>query len=228
MIGSVYVSGTGGEGVYIRRTPNLDDRLSAWPEGTRFDVTRNQFPENGTNWMQVRAPSGQEGYVPAQYVSSTPPTPVPVTPTRAPSPPTAAPVVSLPNGTAIVQPSYRRGLGELTIANGTDRDATAKLRDAMTGRTLAHVYIRAKGETTLRDIGVGTYVLQFQTGVDWNQGDLTFRRELGTSEFDDRLTFMEDRTATGTRYSTFRVTLNAVPGGTARTHGIDPGAFAGD
>ncbi len=88
-----YVSNTDGEGVFLRRTPDPDDRLSPWPDGSRFEVLEGGLTVGGKRWAAVRAPDGQRGWVPNMYLADRPPaTPTPrptVTPT--PRPPTATP-----------------------------------------------------------------------------------------------------------------------------------------
>lgn len=73
----VSVSGTDGEGVYLRRTPNLSDRLAAYPEGSRLEVISEEMASAGVTWLHVRTADEQAGYVPAQYTSAWPPTPAP-------------------------------------------------------------------------------------------------------------------------------------------------------
>jgi hypothetical protein len=63
----VEVANTDGEGVYLRRTPNMADRLVAWPDGTRLEVIGPDVDGDGRRWKRVRDPSRQEGYVPEQY-----------------------------------------------------------------------------------------------------------------------------------------------------------------
>ena len=106
---ALYVAHTNGEGVFLRRTPNLDDKLNAWPEGTRMEVLGEPKHEGGLTWAVVRAPDGQHGFLPAEYLDPRPPTPTPVptatstptrTPTRPPSPtatrtPTPLPIPGL-------------------------------------------------------------------------------------------------------------------------------------
>jgi hypothetical protein len=38
VLSRVVVAGTDGEGVFVRKSPRLDDRLQAWSDGTRLDV----------------------------------------------------------------------------------------------------------------------------------------------------------------------------------------------
>jgi len=60
------VANTGGDGVFLRRTPQNGDRLAAWPDQTRLEEIGPEQTTNGTTWRHVRAPDGSEGYVPAQ------------------------------------------------------------------------------------------------------------------------------------------------------------------
>ena len=72
----VAVANTGGDGIYLRRTPRLADRLIGWPDGTKLQVVGPDAQGDGQPWKQVRDPQGNVGWVPAQYVTPTsPPTP---------------------------------------------------------------------------------------------------------------------------------------------------------
>lgn len=66
------VANTGGEGVYLRRSPRLDDRLSAWPDDTRLEEIGPETTVDGVVWRHVRAPNGVEGFVPARYTIDKP------------------------------------------------------------------------------------------------------------------------------------------------------------
>ncbi len=66
------VANTGDDGVYLRRTPQLDDRLTAFPERTRLEEIGPETTAGGIAWRHVRAPNGAEGYVPAQYTADAP------------------------------------------------------------------------------------------------------------------------------------------------------------
>ena len=66
--GRVFVVGnTGGDGVYLRRTPRSSDRDRAYPDGTRLEQIGEDVRAEGTTWRNVRAPDGRTGWVPAQY-----------------------------------------------------------------------------------------------------------------------------------------------------------------
>ncbi|MBI3978714.1 MAG: hypothetical protein HY331_11070 [Chloroflexi bacterium] len=62
------VGNTGGIGVYIRRTPAMADKITAWPDGTRMTVVGTDRQAEGRNWKNVRAPDGTVGWVPAEYL----------------------------------------------------------------------------------------------------------------------------------------------------------------
>lgn len=66
------VANTGGEGVYLRKTTNMDDRDTAYVEGTQLVQVGPDIQANGTNWRHVRTPDGKTGYIPAQYTEQAP------------------------------------------------------------------------------------------------------------------------------------------------------------
>ncbi len=62
------VGNTGGDGVFIRRTPNMNDKIRPWQDGTQMTVLGSPVTVNGISWLKVRAPDGAEGYIPQQYL----------------------------------------------------------------------------------------------------------------------------------------------------------------
>jgi hypothetical protein len=66
------VANTDNEGVYLRRTPNRDDRLTAYVDGTELVAVGEDVTAGGELWHHVRAPDGQTGYVPAVYTVPAP------------------------------------------------------------------------------------------------------------------------------------------------------------
>ena len=149
------------------------------------------------------------------------PTPVPA-PTRVP--------VSLANGTDITPPAPGTpGLGKLTVKNGTNRDAVAKLvtgtDDPKTWQTQRYVYVKANDTVVLEGIRIGTYRLAFMSGVDWDTDARKFLREVSASQFEEPFEFKEEQTERGTRFSTWEVSLNPVAGGTGKTSSLPEGAF---
>jgi hypothetical protein len=62
------VGNTGGDGVYLRHTPNLNDKWVAWPDNTPLTLTGAQANADGVQWVQVRDPRGDVGWIPTQFV----------------------------------------------------------------------------------------------------------------------------------------------------------------
>jgi hypothetical protein len=62
------VGNTDREGVFIRSTPNLNDKIRPWMDGTPMTVVGQPETVGGITWLKVRAPDGVEGYVPSQYL----------------------------------------------------------------------------------------------------------------------------------------------------------------
>lgn len=69
-IGAKYkVANTNGDGVYLRRTPNLNDKIVPWPDNTPMEYQGEQVDANGTHWARMKDPRGNVGWVPTQYLS---------------------------------------------------------------------------------------------------------------------------------------------------------------
>ena len=66
--GRVRVGNTNGDGVYLRRTPNLNDRILPWPDNTPLEVVGEDVSADGLVWKKVKDPRGNIGFIPAQYV----------------------------------------------------------------------------------------------------------------------------------------------------------------
>lgn len=69
---SLVVANTGGDGVFLRRTPQYGDKMAAWPDTTPLEEIGPERELNGVLWRYVRAPDATEGYVPAQYTEVAP------------------------------------------------------------------------------------------------------------------------------------------------------------
>jgi hypothetical protein len=67
--GQFRVANTGGDGVYIRRSPNVSDRIVAWPDNTIMDDLGEQVTGDGMTWHKVRDPRGTIGYIPSQWLT---------------------------------------------------------------------------------------------------------------------------------------------------------------
>jgi len=66
---AVYVVGnTDGVGVWLRRSPRLNDYLISWKDGTRMVTIGPDVQANGMVWHHVQDPRGNQGYIPAQWL----------------------------------------------------------------------------------------------------------------------------------------------------------------
>jgi hypothetical protein len=68
----VRVANTEGVGAFLRRTPNLEDRLRAWPDGTPLRVVGPDATIDGIQWRPVEDPAGNQGWIPAQFTTTPP------------------------------------------------------------------------------------------------------------------------------------------------------------
>jgi hypothetical protein len=64
---TVWVGNTDGEGVYVRKTPVMADRVRAYPDGTPLTIVGDDVDGDGQHWKRVKTPDGLEGYVPSIY-----------------------------------------------------------------------------------------------------------------------------------------------------------------
>lgn len=80
-IGIKYVCADG-DGVYVRSSPDLEARVTAWPDGTEMMVLAQEG-----DWYKVQDPDGYVGYVPAQYLCLEQAALPPATPAPPPPPP---------------------------------------------------------------------------------------------------------------------------------------------
>jgi hypothetical protein len=126
------------------------------------------------------------------------------------------------NGT-YVRDGNRGGRAELAIDNGGSADAVVTLSEG--GKPAISVYVR-KGRTyTVMDVSDGSYAVFFSGGSGWDGAARAFGRNCTFSRFEDQLKFRTTRDARGIYWQNFRITLQPVIGGTARTNDVDPDDF---
>jgi hypothetical protein len=114
------------------------------------------------------------------------------------------------------------------ISNYSEHDAAVKLKTSANRNTVRFVYVRAMSDVTVSGIAAGEYLLQFSTGVDWDESLGGFRRNRRLVQFERPLPFREDELDDSTRYSVHKVTLHPVRNGNARTEAISPEDFTND
>jgi Bacterial SH3 domain len=71
--------------VYLRNSPHDGDRSGVLAENTPLTITGEPEEGDGQNWLPVRTPDGNTGYVPVNYTTSKDPQapPAPVVPDQA-------------------------------------------------------------------------------------------------------------------------------------------------
>lgn len=62
------VGNTDGQGVFLRRTPRMDDKIRVWRDNTPMVVIGPAVDADGHSWQHVRAPDGTEGYIPSEWL----------------------------------------------------------------------------------------------------------------------------------------------------------------
>ena len=140
--------------------------------------------------------------------------------------------ISLPNGTNIITPPDAEGLGKLKVSNFTNNDAAVKLKTWPGRTTVRLVYVRAMSDVIIPKIPVGDYLLQFASGLDWDETNRVFRQPRAASQFPKPFSYTENRVDDRKGYSieeiTHEITLHAVPNGNVRPEAISAKEFADD
>lgn len=127
-----------------------------------------------------------------------------------------------PNG-HFVRSGSRGGRGTLTVDNGGSVDAVVTL--VRGGKPAVSVYVRESKTYTVTGVTDGSYEIFFTGGTGWDGRARAFGRNCTFQRFDDPLRFRTVRTATEIRWSTWKITLEPVPGGNASTSDVAPGEF---
>ncbi len=93
------------------------------------------------------------------------------------------------------------------------------------GKPAISVYVR-KGRTyTVKGVSDGSYAVFFSGGAGWDGAARAFGRNCTFSRFEDPLRFRTTRDARGIYWQNYRITLQPVIGGAARTDEVDPDNF---
>ncbi len=116
----------------------------------------------------------------------------PGTVTLVPAATATASATSRPPNGMILYSRIRGGQGILTIKNGLSQDGVVTL---VLGRSKAiSVYVRARSNTTVRNIKDGTYTIYFTTGSLFSVSRGRFSRGATYWRFNNRLRFVPRRT----------------------------------
>ncbi|MGH4008181.1 MAG: hypothetical protein ACRDTH_08510 [Pseudonocardiaceae bacterium] len=128
----------------------------------------------------------------------------------------------LDNG-QFVRAGSRTGRGELTIDNGSGKDAVIAL--AKNKNPAFSVYVRNGSKYTVKGIRDGTYEIFFTAGTDWDSQNRAFTRDRTFQRFDDTMDFATTKTSTEIRWSTWTITIHPVVGGNANASEVNPNDF---
>ena len=112
------------------------------------------------------------------------------------------------------------GYSELTIDNGTEKDAAVKLRD-IHGTDVRFFYVAAGTTAKIADIAPGQYDVLVTAGIDWSGLELKFLRKADYWKFEEPLIFVDD----GEYVTTWTLTLHPVAGGTAEAEDVSEAEF---
>ncbi|MBD0346746.1 MAG: hypothetical protein ICV63_18355 [Coleofasciculus sp. Co-bin14] len=143
----------------------------------------------------------------------------------APEPSPSRSPISLPNGTELILPQDLQGRGNLTVNNGTPRDAVVKLVDSASGETIRFVYVQANHDATMKNIPPCNCIFKFSTGTDWDRQTRKFLQNPSFSQFTEPLIFEEIQTEGGVKWRDYKVTLHPVVTGKAKTTQISESDF---
>src|SRR6266480_4246064 len=124
--------------------------------------------------------------------------------------------VSLRTGTWIRPRRGIAGNGVLKIENGTGLDAVVKLVTVDSPpKTVWMLYVRVGEPATVGSIAVGSYLLRFALGLDWDAGTRKFRRNIEFYQAGRQLEFTEIEPTWDEpgKYSEIEITLHEMVGG---------------
>jgi hypothetical protein len=122
-----------------------------------------------------------------------------------------------------IRSGNRSGRAQLIIANGGSDDAVVTLIRG--SKPAVSVYVREGKKYTVTGVADGRYGIFFTGGSAWDDKARAFGRDCAFQRFEDPLNYRTVRTATQIRWQTWRITLNKVVGGNARTSEVDPNDF---
>lgn len=118
-------------------------------------------------------------------------------------------------------PGGNHGLGTLTVENGGSQDGFVRLSTDASTLAVAAGYVRSDDTLELTGIPDGTYRLFYCTGQNWRSNPPGFMKNQSCRRFVDALSYTTTHGYTRVEWSTWTVSLHAVPSGTAETARID-------
>jgi hypothetical protein len=124
----VIITGAGGDGLSLRRTPGSSDRLKVLKDGTELTVLGAEQQAAGHSWAHVKDQDGTEGWVATEFTTPARANAVALTTaTGLPLPPPAANIA-----TPTIPPTPK--LGGRATPQGSDCPAQAPIKGNQSGR----------------------------------------------------------------------------------------------
>ena len=118
-----------------------------------------------------------------------------------------------------------QGSSKLTVLNGTDTAAVAKLIDPINGKKLISFSIRPHDSTGIVGVPTGSYRLVFAFGNTIYKDTDELTNPTGFAQFDNLFSFVTISDSDGTKFNSVDVTLNPVVGGNAKSSKISREEF---
>ena len=133
----------------------------------------------------------------------------------------------LRNGTLVVNRGSGRGLGSLSVVNGTPRSATVKLVDPKRQPSVVYeVFVRKGRRARIRNIDPGSYELVYCFGRTWDPEEKRFAEDRSAERDSTPREFIEQVDGKRARVE-MSLTLHPVAGGNVRSVSLSPEEFDG-
>lgn len=129
------------------------------------------------------------------------------------------------NGTHLTKDLATAGYGQLTVINGTSKDACVALVDVSRSIRVSMIYVRANNSAELKHLNAGGYRILFTIGSDWDNRAGRFSQDAEYLDFGKVLTFAETRDSGTIRFSKQTITLNETLDGNALSNEIPESEF---
>lgn len=129
------------------------------------------------------------------------------------------------NGQEVMRGSKKRGLGRLTLANGTQKDAVALLFRENTDVVARSVYVLAGQSANIDKLATGKYFVRVTLGQKWSNDDRSFIEGDEYFTFPHSYEFREENVGEKIESDQVSLTLHSVPGGNIQKEPITKAQF---
>jgi DNA-binding transcriptional MocR family regulator len=126
---------------------------------------------------------------------------------------------------AIIRDLRSGGQGELTVINGTNRDAVVVVLNTQAGGLLVAFYVRAGDTVIMPDISDGLHRIVFGQGIDWDSKKRDFTRNVSFSAFERLFRFKTIQKKQQIQLTKAKISLNPIAGGTGKVKPLSAAEF---